>query len=421
MQHTIDTDRYGNLGELMAEQIKACVHCGFCLPTCPTYEVLGEEMDSPRGRIVLMKEMLEGSLPLNEALPPVDRCLGCLACVPSCPSGVQYGELLSPFRDFAEAHRARPPASRLTRTLTRWMLPFPRRFYFAARVGRLASPLRPFVPRALASMLRLLPSKISRPAELPELVQAEGKRRARVAFLKGCVQTVIDPEINAATLRVLRRNGVEIVIVTDQGCCGALSIHTGNLEQARSLARRNLRSFPSDVDAIITNAAGCGSGMKEYPMLFRGLPEADIAARFAAKVQDVSTFLYELGLLPPAQVGAHNLKVAYHDACHLANAQGIRKAPRELLQTIPNLELIEIPDDGFCCGSAGTYNIEQPEIAEALGKRKADRILQSGADAVAAGNVGCLVQIRKALETSKREIPVEHTITYLDRAYSGRL
>lgn len=420
MQHRISVEKYGILGQTMAEQIKACVHCGFCLPACPTYEVLGEEMDSPRGRIVLMKEVLEGGLELNGALAHIDRCLGCLACVPACPSGVRYGELLSPFRDFAEAHRARPRAGRLSRLVADATLPFPGRFYIAAKVGKLVSPLRSIAPRPFASMLELLPSKIGRPKGLPKLVEAEGGRRARVAFLQGCVQTVIDPEINEATLRVLKRNGVEVVVVSDQGCCGALAIHTGNLNQARSLARRNLKSFPGDVDAIITNAAGCGSGMKEYSLLFRGLAEEDLAREFAGKVKDVSEFLYELGLIEPPPAN-HPLRLAYHDACHLANAQGIRTAPRELLKAIPNLELLEIPDGDFCCGSAGTYNIEQPEIAAALGRRKADGIIASGADALAAGNVGCLVQIRKSLERSGRRLPVCHTIQYLDRAYSGRL
>jgi glycolate oxidase iron-sulfur subunit len=420
MQHKIPVEDYGALGKTMAEQINACVHCGFCLPTCPTYEVLGEEMDSPRGRIFLMKEVLEGRLELNQALTHIDRCLGCLACVPACPSGVQYGELLIPFRDFAESRRERSPASRFSRLVTRWTLPYPNRFFLAAKLGRLASPLKALMPRSFASMFDLLPSGLSRPSDMPEIVEAEGERRARVAFLKGCVQTVLDPEINDATLRVLSRNGVEVVIVADQGCCGALAIHTGNLEQARELARRNLESFPKHVDAIITNAAGCGSGMKEYPMLFRGFPEEELAEEFANKVKDVTEFLCDLGLaaFPPAN---SHLRLAYHDACHLANAHGVRNAPRELLKSIPNLELVEIPDGEFCCGSAGTYNIEQPEIAGVLGKKKADRIIETRAEALAAGNVGCLVQIRKALAESGKDLPARHTIEYLDRAYSGRL
>lgn len=420
MQHEIPVDQYGVFGQAMARQVKACVHCGFCLPVCPTYKVLGQEMDSPRGRIILMKEVLEGTLELNESLLHIDRCLGCLACVPACPSGVQYGELLSPFRDLSETRRTRSVASRPTRLAAQWALPFPRRFYLAARLGKLASPLKSILPKALASMLELLPATVSRPVDPPQVVEAEGERRARVAFLKGCVQTVLDPEINRATLRVLARNGVEVVIVPDQGCCGALAIHTGDIKQARKLAKRNLQSFPGDVDAIITNAAGCGSGMKEYPLIFRGQPEEDLAIRFADKVRDVSVFLTELGLIAPPSANG-SLKLAYHDACHLSNAQGIRTAPRQLLNSVPNLELIEIPEGQFCCGSAGTYNIEQPEIARALGEQKADRILETGAEAVAAGNIGCLVQIRKSLELKGKQIPVYHTIEYLDRAYSNKL
>ncbi|MEJ2079251.1 MAG: heterodisulfide reductase-related iron-sulfur binding cluster [Acidobacteriota bacterium] len=420
MQHRISVEKYGSPGQAMAEQIQACVHCGFCLPTCPTYEVLGEEMDSPRGRIFLMKEVLEEGLPLHDALTHIDRCLGCLACVPACPSGVQYGELLSLFRNVSETGRRRPPVDRLFRLVTQRTLPFPGRFYIAAKLGKLGAPVRSILPRIFSPMLELLPSKISRPKALPKLIRAEGECRARVAFLKGCVQTVLDPEINAATLRVLSRNGVEIVIVADQGCCGALAIHTGDLDQARSLARRNLESFPRDVDAIITNAAGCGSGMKEYPLIFRGLPEEERAREFAGKVRDVTEFLYELGLVSP-QAASRSLRLAYHDACHLANAQGVRTAPRELLKAIPNVELLEVPDGEFCCGSAGTYNIEQPEIATVLGKQKARRILDTGADAVAAGNIGCLVQIRKALDKNGKRISVHHTMEFLDRAYSGRL
>ena len=420
MQHTIRVEEYGAQGEVMARQIKACVHCGFCLPTCPTYEVLGEEMDSPRGRIFLMKEVLEGALTFDAALPHIDRCLGCLACVPACPSGVQYGELLSPFRELSKTRRSHAPMRRLNRLVLNRTLPSPRLFYFGARVGRLLFPLRRFLPQAFSSMIELLPRRVRWPENPPNLVSAQGHKRARVAFLKGCVQTVIDPEINDATLRVLSRNGVEVVVVSDQGCCGALALHSGDLEQARTLALKNLRSFPRDVDAVITNAAGCGSGMKEYPMLFRGHPEETLATEFAGKVRDIAEFLIALGPVapPPARQA---LRLAYHDACHLSNAQGVRREPRELLRSIPNVELIDLPDVDFCCGSAGTYNIEQPEIADLLGAQKVDRIVESGAEAVAAGNVGCLVQIRRTLERRAKDTPVLHTVQYLDRAYSGKL
>jgi glycolate oxidase iron-sulfur subunit len=304
------------------------------------------------------------------------------------------------------------------RFISHQTLPFPDRFYLAAKLGKLASSLRSILPGSFRPMLDLLPSKVNRPPKLPSLARAEGERRSRVAFLKGCVQNVLDPEINAATIRVLNRNGVEVVTVKDQCCCGALAIHTGNMEEAQKLARKNLDCFPRDIDAIITNAAGCGSGMKEYPMIFQGCEEEELAREFADKVRDVSVFLIELGLRPPQAMNG-SMKVAYHDACHLANAQNIKMSPRQLLMKIPNLQLMEIPGGEFCCGSAGIYNIEQPEIARILGNEKVESILETGADAVAAGNIGCLVQIKKSLDRQGKQLPVYHTIQFLDRAYKG--
>ena len=402
----------------MANEVKACVHCGFCLPVCPTYKVLGEEMDSPRGRIFLMKEVLEGNLSLEEGVPYVDKCLGCLACVTACPSGVEYGDLLGPFRAHAEKQRSRDLLSRMTRFMLRHILPFPKRFRTAANLGRLAGILSPFMPRSIGSMLDLLPSRLPPAAPLPSIHPAKGKRRARVALLSGCAQQVLLPQINLSTLRVLSENGVEVVIPESQGCCGALSLHGGEMDQARLLARHNFSSFPKDVDAILTNAAGCGSGIKEYPLLFRGLPEEEQAQDFADRVQDVSVFLGKLGLKSPPALTAR-LRVGYHDACHLAHAQGVRQEPRDLLKSIPNLTLLEIGDGDTCCGSAGTYNLEQPEIARTLGERKANTIRQTQADAVAAGNVGCIVQIQTYLEKQGNAIPVLHTLELLDRAYSG--
>lgn len=403
----------------MARQVKTCVHCGFCLPVCPTYRLLGEEMDSPRGRIFLMKEVLENELDLEETLPYIDKCIGCLACVPACPSGVEYGELLTPFRAHAEKHRHREPLSRMTRFLLGTTLPFPGRFRAAALFGRLARPFRSLFPKQLRTMLELIPASIPRPGALPEIYAARGTRRARVALLTGCVQQVLAPQINQATLRVLAENGVEVVIPKKQNCCGALAMHTGEAEQARAFARGNLAAFPADVDAVVTNAAGCGSGMKEYGLLFKGFPEEDRASTFARKVTDVSAFLDELGCnsLPPL---SGPLKVAYHDACHLANAQNIREAPRRLLKSIPNLELVEIPNGEFCCGSAGTYNIEQPVIASSLGEQKARSIIETGSQAVASGNIGCMSQIQTHLKALQHSIPIYHTIELLDQAYANK-
>jgi glycolate oxidase iron-sulfur subunit len=401
MRHAIDLDLLGANGPVMADAVGSCVHCGFCLPTCPTYVTGGEEPHSPRGRIFLMKEVLEGSVTLDEALAPIDSCLGCQACVSACPSGVEYGELITAFR--AHATPRRSLTERATRALVHRTLPYPRRFRVAARLGRLTPKVGPLRP-----MLELLPRRLPRRAPLPAVFPAEGERRARVALLAGCAQQVLDPDIGWATLRVLARNGVETVVPRGQGCCGALAMHGGRAEQARRLARRNLRAFPRDVDAVIANAAGCGSGMREYGLLFAGERDEDAARALAERVVDVSAFLDELGLVaPPA---AKPLRVAYHDACHLAHAQKVREAPQRLLRAAGH-EVV-VPDEWeLCCGSAGTYNVEQPETAEQLGRRKAANLRATGAEVVAAGNVGCLTQIRRYLE-----VPVRHTVQILDAA-----
>lgn len=416
MQHHIPIESLGPQGEAMAHAIASCVHCGFCLPACPTYKVLGEEMDSPRGRIFLMKEVLEGNLPQEKALPYIDRCLGCQACVPACPSGVPYGELLIPFRAYTEERRSYQPIDRLARLLVLQTLPFAWTFRLAVRTGKLAKPFRGLLPGKLRAMLELLPSNLPKTPPLPEIYPAKGTRRARVAFLSGCVQQVLAPQINWATLRVLAENGIETVIPKHQNCCGALSMHTGAAGQARALARQNLRTFPKDVDAILTNAAGCGSGMREYGLLFKGLSEEKAAEAFAQQVKDVSVFLDQLGLKTPGPL-PKPLKVAYHDACHLAHAQGVQAAPRKLLKSISNLTLLEIPEGEMCCGSAGTYNLEQPIIAHELGQRKARNILNTGAEMVVTGNIGCMTQIQSHLS---KPLPLSHTMEILDRAYQQK-
>ncbi len=397
----------------MAEAVASCVHCGFCLPACPTYLALGEEMDSPRGRILLMKGALEGELSHEEVLPHVDRCLGCLACVTACPSGVEYGELLTPYREMTEKRRSRSTMEELTRTLTNQTLPYPGRFRAAAVLGRVSKVFKPFLPAALRTMLDLLPERLPPRVALPELAPAKGERRARVAFLNGCVQQVLAPQINRATVDVLTRNGVEVVTPPRQGCCGALSMHTGAADQARGLARRNFDAFDlSKVDAVVTNAAGCGSGMHEYPLLFAGEAEEQAAREFADKVQDVTVFLDALGIEPPPALSAP-MRVAYHDACHLAHAQGVTDAPRRLLAAVPNLSLVPIPEGEICCGSAGSYNIEQPEIAAQLGQRKAEAILRTGAQAVVTGNIGCMTQIDSHLQRLGKPLPIFHTVELL--------
>ena len=416
MQHSIPINEVGPAGESMADAVSTCVHCGFCLPACPTYDVLGEEMDSPRGRIILMKEVLEGNLPMEEALPYIDRCLGCVGCVTACPSGVQYGELLTPFRAEAEAVRKRTLFDRILRRFVLETLPYPNRFRLATLMGRLARPIRDLIPGRAGDMLELLPEKLPKADRLPEIFPHQGERRARVALLVGCAQQVLAPEINWATLRVLSVNGVEVVIPRAQTCCGALAAHTGASWQAKKFARANLAAFPTDVDAILTTAAGCGSGIHEYGLWLAGEPEQEAAERFAERCQDVSLFLDRLGLQKPTAL-REPTKVAYHDACHLAHAQGVVSEPRRLLRAIGNLELVDVPRGDLCCGSAGTYNIEQPEIAAELGQQKADAILTTGCDVVATGNIGCMAQLETHLARTERPPRVYHTMQLLDMAY----
>ena len=418
MQHEIPVETLGVMGEVMAHAVGACVHCGFCLPVCPTYSVLGDEMDSPRGRIVLMKSVLEGQVELEDALPYIDRCLGCLGCVTVCPSGVSYGELIMPFRAYAQERRTRPFSARVTRRLVLETLPYPGRFRMAALSGSIARPFQGMLPAQLGAMINLLPESLPDGQPLPEVFPAQGVRRGRVALLAGCVQQSLAPEINWATLRVLARNGVEVVIPQGQGCCGALALHMGETDLARQQALHNMQLFDMDVDAVLTNAAGCGSGMREYPLLFKGTHWERQAQDFAARVQDISVFLDVLGLTAPPPL-PEPLQIAYHDACHLAHAQGVTTAPRRLLSGIPNLSLVNFPEADLCCGSAGTYNLEQPSTAHVLGERKARNILSSEATIVATGNIGCLVQLRNHLAAQGQPLPVLHTLEVLDRAYRG--
>lgn len=420
MLHTIEPKDHGPFGEPMARAVQACVHCGFCLAACPTYRVLGQEMDTPRGRIVLMKQVLEGTLPLAAAQPHLDRCLVCLACEPACPSGVPYRDLISPFRAASESKARRPWTERMRRRLAAAVIPYPRRFRAALIGASLARRLGPLVPRPLRPMLALAPATLPAGQPLAAVNPAQGARRARVALLSGCAQQVLDPDINAATVEVLTRNGVEVVVPQAQGCCGGLAWHTGDLASARAFARRNLRAFPSDVDAIVTNAAGCGSAMHEYPLILRGAPDAGAAEAFAHRVIDVSAFLVRLGLRDTPAGYPTPRRIAYHDACHLSNAQGVRAQPRALLASIPGIELVELADAELCCGSAGTYNLDQPDIAATLGARKAASIVATGAETVATGNIGCLTQIAAHLARQGSPIRVRHTLQVLRDAYGPR-
>lgn len=413
MKQSIPVAELGARGQSMAAAVQSCVHCGFCLPACPTYQVLGEEMDSPRGRIVLMKQVLEGSLPLADALPHLDACLGCLSCETACPSGVAYRDLISPFRAHAERVRQRPVGDKLKRWFLLRLLPHPRRFALAARLGRLVKPLARLLPGSLKAMLDLLPAEFSPGGALDEKYPAQGATRARVALLAGCVQRTLAPEINRATIEVLQRNGVEVIIPPKQNCCGALAWHIGADADAARCARGNLDAFSSDVDAVLTNAAGCGSCLHEYPLILAGTGHDPVAEEFARKAMDVAEFLARLGLVPPP---ARELKlvVAIQDACHLLHGQQVRSAPRELLRSIPGIELREIADADLCCGSAGTYNLDQPAVAAELGQRKARAIAATGASIVVSGNIGCLIQLRAHLPANIRAM---HVMELLAQAY----
>jgi len=420
MQHSIPAQKLGALGEPMAHAVQTCVHCGFCLAACPTYSELGQEMDTPRGRIVLMKQVLEGNLPWESAQPHVDRCLGCLACEPACPSGVPYRDLISPFRTLAQPHFKRSAGEKLRRFLASQTIPFPNRFRIAAFAGGIAKKLRPLVPAVFRPMIDLVPSTVPKAQQLARVNQARGERRGRVALLAGCAQQVLDPDINIATIEVLTRNGVEVVVPPTQGCCGGLAWHTGDLDAARAFARRNLRAFPEDVDAIVTNAAGCGSAMHEYHLMLRGTQDEKKADTFRKRVVDVSVFLQRLGLREPPRGTGRSQKIAYHDACHLANAQGVRREPRQLLRTIPGVEIRELVDAHLCCGSAGTYNLDQPEIAASLGEKKARAVLTMSPDVLVSGNIGCLTQLRAHLAKLGSPLPVRHTMQVLRDVY-GRI
>jgi len=412
------------------ELIDKCVHCGFCLPVCPTYVLWNEEMDSPRGRIYLMKMVADGTANINKTwVNHFDACLGCMACVTACPSGVEYGKLIEATRAQIERRYTRPAAEKRFRRLLFSIFPRP------DRLRALLLPLRLYQKAGLQSLVRragipkLLPARFRAmeallpqvPAQetLPELIPAQGERRRRVGLLLGCVQRVLFPQVNAATARVLAAEGCEVVAPKAQPCCGALLVHAGEEEQAVQLARQTIDAFEkAQVDAVIINAAGCGSNVKEYGHLLRDDPEyAERAKAFAAKCRDVSEFLSELK--PRATRHALPLRVAYHDACHLQHAQGVRLQPRTVLGRIPQLELLEIPEAAICCGSAGIYNLVQPEAATELGDRKASHIAALEADIVVSANPGCLLQLQSALARAGRKLPVRHIIELLDASIRG--
>ena len=379
------------------ELIADCVHCGFCLPTCPTYGPLWqEEMDSPRGRILLMGSLLDGTISLSPTtVQHFDRCLGCMACVTSCPSGVQYDRLIEQTRAHVEEHYERPFGERLQRALVFSTVPYPRRLQLALAL----TP--PWLPGRLRPFAALKPPwrSTERP---PALTPAVGRRRARVGLLLGCVQRVVFGDVNTATARVLAAEGCDVVVPQGQECCGALHLHAGRYAGGRRRAER-IGDLFAGLDAVVVNAAGCGSHLKE--------------SELGVRVVDVSELLAELG--PRARRRPLALKVAYQDACHLGHAQGIRDAPRALLRSIPELELVEPAEQAICCGSAGIYNLTQPAPARELGERKAANVAATGAHAYAAANPGCLVQVSTYLRRSGRRLPALHPVELLDASIRG--
>jgi glycolate oxidase iron-sulfur subunit len=408
--------------------IDDCVHCGFCLPHCPTYVSWGEEMDSPRGRIVLMKGLAEGTLDYSDTVVGhFDRCLGCMGCVTACPSGVKYDVLIEDTRAKIEQHHRRGLGDRLHRGMIFTLFPYASRLkallailFLYSRSGLQwivrKTGILGLLPRRLAQLDALMPpvSVHHLTASLPAITPAKGAKRARVGLLAGCVQRVFFPGVNESTIRVLSAEGCEVVVPQTQGCCGALSMHAGRDEEAMRFGRSLIAAFEHEnVDTIIVNAAGCGSHTKDLKRILANDPNwAERAEVFSQKVRDVSEFL---AAMPPVAT-RHPLKtrVAYHDACHLAHAQKIRSAPRQLLRGIPELDLVEVPDGDQCCGSAGIYNLIQPESADEIGSRKVANVLSTKADLLASANPGCTLQIQKILRASGRKLRAAHPIEILD-------
>ena len=407
-----------------------CVHCGLCTASCPTYLETSDENDSPRGRIYLMRAVADGRIGASrEVRHHLDLCLDCRACETACPSGVKYGQIIEPFK--VAMHASAPPEDR-TGILQRWILHY--LFPHAARVKAALGPARwlqklgvidladrvgltRLLPPTLRRMQAMLPTLTGAGSRIPAVLPPIGPKRARVALFLGCVADAMYPETNAATARVLQDNGCEVVTPRSQACCGAIHYHSGAEGPALDFARENLAAFdPDRFDAIIINAAGCGAMLKDYAHL---LPAEDRAAaiKFVAKVRDITEFLVELGPIAPKFPVAK--QVTYHDACHLCHAQQIRAQPRQLLSLIPGLELVPLDESELCCGAAGTYNLTQPEMSAALGRRKMDRIAATGAQLVATGNVGCILQIARQIKETGSAIRVVHPVDLLDQAYRG--
>jgi glycolate oxidase iron-sulfur subunit len=400
--------------------VRKCVHCGFCTSTCPTFLLLGEENDSPRGRIYLIKDMLENDRPADaETVKHVDRCLSCLSCMTTCPSGVNYMHLVDHARAHIEKTYTRPPMDRLLRKMLSVVLPRPALFRLALQGAKLAKPFSAVFPKKIAAMFAMAPAVLPKasPSDRPNVYPAEGVRRMRVALLTGCAQKVLDPAINEATIRVLTRHGAEVVVIAGVGCCGALPHHMGYESEAHGLAAGNIRAFVAERDAhgldhIVINTSGCGTTVKDYGFMFRNdAALAVAAAAVSGLAKDVSEVLAALDVVPRG--APKGLKVAYHSACSLQHGQKVTQTPMILLGQA-GFDVVPVPEGHICCGSAGTYNLLQPEIAGQLRDRKVANIEKTTPDVIAAGNIGCIVQIG-----SGTALPIVHTVQLIDWATGG--
>ncbi len=419
MQTHFTPEQLENPGLARANEIlRSCVHCGFCTATCPTYQVLGDELDSPRGRIYLIKDMLENDRPADaKTVKHVDRCLSCLACMSTCPSGVHYMHLVDLAREHIEATYKRPLMDRAMRWVLAQILPYPKRFRLAILGAWIARPVRGLMPANLRAMIEFAPKSLP-PVSRNDDVQvfaAIGKRRKRVALMTGCAQKALNTDINDATIRILRRHGCEVVIAKGAGCCGALTHHMGKTDASHASAARNIRAWMAEkngagLDAVVINTSGCGTTVKDYGHMLRNDPLAEDAAMIAGLAKDITEVLEGLEL---AKGGAPEMRVAYHAACSLQHGQQIKHTPKDLLRRV-GFEVVEPRDAHLCCGSAGTYNLLQPEISGQLKLRKQKTLAALSPDVIAAGNIGCMMQIG-----SGNDVPVIHTVELLDWATGG--
>jgi glycolate oxidase iron-sulfur subunit len=420
MQTNFTPEQLADPGIARANQIlRSCVHCGFCTATCPTYQVLGDELDSPRGRIYLIKDMLEAGRPADEkTVKHIDRCLSCLACMTTCPSGVHYMHLVDHARAHIEKTYRRPLKDRMLRAVLARVIPYPGRFRLALLAAKLGRPLAWAIPdKRLKAMLAMAPKTIppvSRNDD-PQVFPAEGERRLRVALLTGCAQKALNTDINDATIRLLCRLGCEVVVARGQGCCGALTHHMGKESLAHGSAAANIRAWmverrAAGLDAIVINTSGCGTMVKDYGHMFRNDPLAEDAATVAGLARDISEVLVQIGVPQGAPRG---LRVAYHAACSLQHGQQVKSAPKDLLKRA-GFEVVEPADSHLCCGSAGTYNLLQPEISAELKRRKVATLEATAPEVIAAGNIGCMLQIGAGTG-----VPVVHTVELLDWATGG--